>query len=717
MMAERDAMLLTPDEYRDFRRMRQAFLGGSGPDKTRGGGFDAGADAAQTPEVHVALAPAGGIPALDDGAGTGTVTDDVTGSALCRVFRLNDSGGLTQIGSKELRVRNLSTTAVDAGRYVLAVRDKFGTWFAVPSGGTSGGSSGGGCGVPWPIDKAALSQKPKAFLLRLTAAYGRCADLDLTQTPAADGNGVPFYLCWVPGISKWRGVKKLRGVCEDSSATITLDFTTNWGAAGNLLDETVVQLAVTNPCDGSTTTAYLRVRPCSDGKIHLLGGGTFLCPTTAGEDDCNHEFVGTLECVDPPDDFGTTCECGLCTQCCRTGETPVLWEARGEFTGDYAEYAEVLLQHEEGCDWTSDDPVATLGWVLDDGVVRYAVGGQLFEIDDTEWSCCGTNTLTWVGEGDPPEGVPGSVTVEPILCGECDPEAECGDPADRYVCVTVTAGTGSAAALVGTSILLKWDPVHGQGNLGDVWSNDYSGGPEAIGWGCSAGEGFPAAKMVFACLTDPMGYPAGKYWTVQWLDGMNPPQVVALARAAACAGLLGTFTVACDPGAVGEPCYCTAGDTFTVEAYMLDSADGDCPPVEPMAMAAGEAARQRRRTVPKPAGGPGTELRRLLKEIGVSDAGCGGCGSFAAEMDRWGVEGCRARRDEIAARLREQAKARGWKVLLSAAWSTAVSGLAFALNPLDPLGSLVDEVIRRAEEKSANPVGEDANPGAVRAAE
>lgn len=134
-MAERNAMLLTPDEYRDFRRMRQAFLGGSRTDKTRGGGFDAGADAAQTPDLFVVRAPTGGIPALSLGSNTGSGTDygdhgdDVPGQAVCRVFRVTRSGStlaVRQVATKEITVVNLSTAAVTEGEWVVVARTKHG---------------------------------------------------------------------------------------------------------------------------------------------------------------------------------------------------------------------------------------------------------------------------------------------------------------------------------------------------------------------------------------------------------------------------------------------------------------------------------------------------------------------------------------------------------------------------------------------------------------
>ena len=96
-------------------------------------------------------------------------------------------------------------------------------------------------------------------------------------------------------------------------------------------------------------------------------------------------------------------------------------------------------------------------------------------------------------------------------------------------------------------------------------------------------------------------------------------------------------------------------------------------------------------------GGPGTELKQLLSEVGVHQGNCA-CASRQKDMDTWGVEGCRARREEIVEWLRQEERRASWKTRLLAAFK----GAAFVgkwLNPLDPLGSLVDEAIRRAADK------------------
>lgn len=87
------------------------------------------------PEVYVARAPAGGIPALNPGADTGTdgtaATDDVPGTAECRVYRLSGVGAAARMNYAGFTkwVYNLNGYAVPDGAWVKISRDKFGSWF------------------------------------------------------------------------------------------------------------------------------------------------------------------------------------------------------------------------------------------------------------------------------------------------------------------------------------------------------------------------------------------------------------------------------------------------------------------------------------------------------------------------------------------------------------------------------------------------------------
>lgn len=93
--------------------------------------------------------------------------------------------------------------------------------------------------------------------------------------------------------------------------------------------------------------------------------------------------------------------------------------------------------------------------------------------------------------------------------------------------------------------------------------------------------------------------------------------------------------------------------------------------------------------------GPGTELRKLIKEIGVKFE-CSACAQMAIQANRWGIDGCRLpeNRAAIIAKLKAGVKEASWSD-----WLAAAGGMARAdwFSILDPFGSIVDEAIRRAE--------------------
>lgn len=95
--------------------------------------------------------------------------------------------------------------------------------------------------------------------------------------------------------------------------------------------------------------------------------------------------------------------------------------------------------------------------------------------------------------------------------------------------------------------------------------------------------------------------------------------------------------------------------------------------------------------------GPGTELKKILSSLGIEAGPTCDCRARANEMDEWGVEGCKANRQQIIDWMREGQERWGWKDKWTGAARAVMSGLAFKLNPLDPFPGLVDEAIRRAE--------------------
>ena len=117
----------------------------------------------------------------------------------------------------------------------------------------------------------------------------------------------------------------------------------------------------------------------------------------------------------------------------------------------------------------------------------------------------------------------------------------------------------------------------------------------------------------------------------------------------------------------------------------LCRADGTKPPVATA-------------TFPPDPNGPGQQLKQVILELGPTINGSGGCKceSYALQMDAWGVSGCRERRDEIIARLQDQAGKASWLTWLSAVATGAFAPPAWFIR-LDPFGSMVDEAVRRAE--------------------
>ena len=62
-----------------------------------------------------------------------------------------------------------------------------------------------------------------------------------------------------------------------------------------------------------------------------------------------------------------------------------------------------------------------------------------------------------------------------------------------------------------------------------------------------------------------------------------------------------------------------------------------------------------------PTSGPGTELSKLLRRLGISPTPTCACRAKAAQMDAWGCHECSKpeRIDEVVAVMREEAAARG----------------------------------------------------------
>jgi hypothetical protein len=139
-------------------------------------------------------------------------------------------------------------------------------------------------------------------------------------------------------------------------------------------------------------------------------------------------------------------------------------------------------------------------------------------------------------------------------------------------------------------------------------------------------------------------------------------------------------------------CWCWRHSQTHINRWW-EPTDGPKPTPEPVPP--GSAFRP---PEPRPASGPGTELKALLATLGITPSGCA-CESRARRMDAGGVEWCREHRDEIAGWLRDEAAKRGWGDVFAAGARAVLSGLAFRIDPADVYGSLVSLAIERAEAK------------------
>jgi hypothetical protein len=120
--------------------------------------------------------------------------------------------------------------------------------------------------------------------------------------------------------------------------------------------------------------------------------------------------------------------------------------------------------------------------------------------------------------------------------------------------------------------------------------------------------------------------------------------------------------------------------------------------VKKLVQQAAEETKLEAQATPPPLNyGPGTELKKLLADLGLNEQGGCGCAVRANQMDNWGVDGCREHREEILGWLREQQEKVGWATKLKAGALAVKTGLAFSLNPFDPAPGLLDEAIRRAD--------------------
>lgn len=97
---------------------------------------------------------------------------------------------------------------------------------------------------------------------------------------------------------------------------------------------------------------------------------------------------------------------------------------------------------------------------------------------------------------------------------------------------------------------------------------------------------------------------------------------------------------------------------------------------------------------PKPAGSVGTRLHDVILSLGIKPKPNCGCRALMLEMDNLGVKGVAEKREHYADALRKRADKFGVATWIAAGTAAVLSGLAFKINPLDPMPGLLDEAIR-----------------------
>lgn len=95
--------------------------------------------------------------------------------------------------------------------------------------------------------------------------------------------------------------------------------------------------------------------------------------------------------------------------------------------------------------------------------------------------------------------------------------------------------------------------------------------------------------------------------------------------------------------------------------------------------------------------GVGSQLWKLLEELGVKHTPNCPCLTWAERMNKWGPEGCRQQEKAITRHMKSSAKNYGWGDIAQVISKAARSGLIFKINPVNIYGSLLNEAIRRAE--------------------
>lgn len=101
---------------------------------------------------------------------------------------------------------------------------------------------------------------------------------------------------------------------------------------------------------------------------------------------------------------------------------------------------------------------------------------------------------------------------------------------------------------------------------------------------------------------------------------------------------------------------------------------------------------------PLPPTGVGSQVKRILAELGIyASSGCN-CEGKALDWDRQGLEWCETHQEELVETLREKEKSLGWVASLLLRATAIFSKIAWKLDIQDPARGIIQEALKRAKD-------------------
>lgn len=248
------------------------------------------------PELYLALTPSGGIDAVarssTTGTGSGESEDDVVDYADCPIYRGLGSGADLEIRPMGFTqtVHNVGSQAIPGFTYILATRDKTGTWYAVnPTAPQAAG--GGGTTITVRDDSGSPSYtastlefidgtdcltQPSANVVRVAAASATSAGTVTLSTQTF--NGAKTFQNSVTG----SGSIAVQGSANSPGPAIYLGNSTTGANAGGVvrfMDDTLATtFAEVRNVKSSAGNSDLSITAYSTGTAHdctLVISGNF----------------------------------------------------------------------------------------------------------------------------------------------------------------------------------------------------------------------------------------------------------------------------------------------------------------------------------------------------------------------------------------------------------------------------------------------------------